>query len=249
MNLQALHEIAERMVAPGKGLLAADESTGTIKKRFDSIGLESTETTRRDYREMLFRADDAMRNYVSGVILYEETLYQNAADANATPLVDLIERSGAVPGIKVDKGTIPLPGFPGETITEGMDGLGARLDKDRERGARFAKWRAVIDIADGVPTWGAVKANAHALARYAAICQAHDIVPIVEPEVLMDGAHGIARCEDVTRFVLKTVFQELFEQRVALEGMVLKPNMVVPGKQSGAQASIEEVAERTLTVL
>jgi fructose-bisphosphate aldolase class I len=249
MNLQALHEIAERMVAPGKGLLAADESTGTIKKRFDSIGLESTETSRRDYREMLFRAEDAMRNYVSGVILYDETLYQNAADANATPLVDLIERSGAVPGIKVDKGTIPLPGFPGETITEGMDGLGARLDKDRERGARFAKWRAVIDIADGIPTWGAVKANAHALARYAAICQAHDIVPIVEPEVLMDGAHGIARCEEVTRFVLKTVFQELFEQRVALEGMVLKPNMVVPGKKSGELASVEQVAERTLAVL
>jgi fructose-bisphosphate aldolase class I len=249
MNLQALHEIAERMVAPGKGLLAADESTGTIKKRFDTIGLESTETSRRDYREMLFRAEEAMRNYISGVILYDETLYQNAADANATPLVDLIERSGAVPGIKVDKGTIPLPGFPGETITEGMDGLGARLDKDRERGARFAKWRAVIDIGDGIPTWGAVKANAHALARYAAICQAHDIVPIVEPEVLMDGAHGIARCEEVTRFVLKTVFQELFEQRVALEGMVLKPNMVVPGKKSGELASVEQVAERTLAVL
>jgi fructose-bisphosphate aldolase class I len=151
MNLQALHEIAERMVAPGKGLLAADESTGTIKKRFDAIGLESTETSRRDYREMLFRAEEAMRNYVSGVILYEETLYQNAADANATPLVDLIERSGAVPGIKVDKGAVPLPGFPGDRITEGMDGLGPRLDKDRARGARFAKWRAVIDIGDGSP--------------------------------------------------------------------------------------------------
>jgi fructose-bisphosphate aldolase class I len=249
MDLQALHEIAERMTAPGKGLLAADESTGTIKKRFDTIGLESTETSRRDYREMLFRADDAMRNYVSGVILYEETLYQNAADANATPLVDLIERTGSVPGIKVDKGTVALPGFPGETITEGMDGLGLRLDRDRERGARFAKWRAVINIGAGIPTWGAVKANAHALARYAAICQAHDIVPIVEPEVLMDGAHGIDRCEDVTRFVLKTVFQELYEQRVALEGMVLKPNMVMPGDESGEHASVEEVAERTLRVL
>jgi fructose-bisphosphate aldolase class I len=249
MDLQALHEIAERMTAPGKGLLAADESTGTIKKRFDTIGLESTETSRRDYREMLFRADDAMRNYVSGVILYEETLYQNAADANATPLVDLIERTGSVPGIKVDKGTVALSGFPGETITEGMDGLGLRLDRDRERGARFAKWRAVINIGDGIPTWGAMKANAHALARYAAICQAHDIVPIVEPEVLMDGAHGIDRCEDVTRFVLKTVFQELYEQRVALEGMVLKPNMVMPGDESGEHASVEEVAERTLRVL
>ena len=249
MDLKGLNEIAVRMVAPGKGILAADESTGTIKKRFDEIGLESTETSRRDYREMLFRAEDAMRNYVSGVILYEETLYQNAADANATPLVDLIERTGAVPGIKVDKGTVELPGFPGETITDGMDGLGARLDKDRERGARFAKWRAVINIGDGLPTWGAVKANAHALARYAALCQAHDIVPIVEPEVLMDGDHGIARCEEVTRFTLKTVFQELYEQRVALEGMVLKPNMVVSGSESGKQASVEEVAERTLTVL
>jgi fructose-bisphosphate aldolase class I len=249
MNLTALNEIAERMVAPGKGILAADESTGTIKKRFDSIGLESTETSRRDYREMLFRAEDAMRNYVSGVILYEETLYQNAADANATPLVALIERAGAVPGIKVDKGTVPLPGFPGETITDGLDGLGARLDRDRERGARFAKWRAVIDIAAGIPSWGAVKANAHALARYAALCQAHDIVPIVEPEVLMDGAHGIERCEEVTRFTLKTVFWELFEQRVAPEGMVLKPNMVVCGKKSGQGASAEEVAERTLRVL
>ena len=249
MNLSALNEIAERMVTPGKGLLAAVESTGTIKKRFEQIGLESTETSRRDYREMLFRAEDAMRNYVSGVILYEETLYQNAADANATPLVELIARTGAVPGIKVDKGTVPLAGFPGETITEGLDGLGARLDRDRERGARFAKWRAVIDIADGVPTWGAVKANAEALARYAATCQAHDIVPIVEPEVLMDGAHGIDRCEEVTRFTLKTVFWELYQMRVALEGMVLKPNMVVCGAQGAERASVEAVAERTLKVL
>ncbi len=249
MDLKALNDIAERMVTPGKGILAADESTGTIKKRFDSIGLESTETTRRDYREMLFRAEEAMKTYVSGVILYEETLYQTSAGGNATPLVKLIEEAGAVPGIKVDKGTAPLPGFPGETITEGMDGLGPRLDRDRERGARFAKWRAVIDIGDGIPTWGAVKANAHALARYAAICQGRQIVPIVEPEVLMDGAHGIGRCEEVTRFVLKTVFQELFEQRVALEGIVLKPNMVVCGKKSGQHASVEEVAERTLTVL
>jgi fructose-bisphosphate aldolase class I len=249
MDLKGLNEIAERMTAPGKGILAADESTGTIKKRFDAIGLESTETTRRDYREMLFRADEAMRNYIGGVILYEETLYQNAADSNATPLVALIERTGAVPGIKVDKGTVPLPGFPGESITEGLDGLGPRLDRDRERGARFAKWRAVIDIGDGLPTWGAVKANAHALARYAALCQAHDITPIVEPEVLMDGAHGIDRCAEVTRFVLKTVFQELYEQRVALEGMVLKPNMVLPGSESGEHASVEMVAERTLAVL
>jgi fructose-bisphosphate aldolase class I len=249
MNLGSLNDIAEKMVAPGKGLLAADESAGTIKKRFDTIGVESTDVMRRDYREMLFRADEAMRNYVSGVILYEETLYQNAADANATPLVALIERAGAVPGIKVDRGTVPLPGFEGETITEGLDGLGPRLDRDREHGARFAKWRGVIDIAAGVPTLGAIRANAHALARYAAICQAHDIVPIVEPEVLMDGAHDIARCEDVTRLTLNTVFAELFEQRVALEGMVLKPNMVISGRKSGASDPVERVAERTLAVL
>jgi fructose-bisphosphate aldolase class I len=249
MDLGSLNQIAEKIVAPGKGLLAADESTGTIKKRFDTIGLESTDVSRRDYREMLFRADEAMRNHISGVILYEETLYQNAADASATPLVALIERAGAVPGIKVDKGTIDLPGFGKQPITEGLDGLGARLDKDRERGARFAKWRAVIDIGAGVPTWGAIKANAHALARYAAICQAHDIVPIVEPEVLMDGAHSIGRCEEVTRLTLNTVFQELFEQRVALEGMVLKPNMVLSGAESGVDDAPEVVAERTLAVL
>jgi fructose-bisphosphate aldolase class I len=249
MDLEALNKVAEKMVTPGKGILAADESTGTIKKRFDAIGVESTDVSRRDYRELLFRAEDAMHNYISGVILYEETLYQNAADSNATPLVELIERAGAVPGIKVDKGTIPLPGFGDEPITQGLDDLGARLDKDRERGARFAKWRAVIDIADGVPTWGAIKANAHALARYAAICQAHDIVPIVEPEVLMDGDHTIERCEEVTRLTLNTVFEELFEQRVALEGMVLKPNMIISGMKSGVTDPVERVAERTLAVL
>ncbi len=169
-----------------------------------------------------------MTKYVGGVILFEETLYQDAADG--TPLVDLVRDSGAVPGIKVDQGAKAMAGFPGETLTEGLDGLGARLAKDYERGARFAKWRAVIDIADGIPTWGAVKANAHALARYAAICQEARIVPMVEPEVLMDGAHDIARCEEVTRWVLQTTFQELYEQRVALEGMILKPNMIVCGK-------------------
>jgi fructose-bisphosphate aldolase class I len=209
--------------------------------------VENTEANRRDYRELLFRSTEAMRSHISGVILFEETLYQNAADG--TPLVKLIADAGAVPGIKVDKGTKPLPGFPGETITEGLDGLGPRLQKDYERGARFAKWRGVIDIAEGIPTWGAIKANAHALARYAAICQASQIVPIVEPEVLMDGAHGIARCEEVTRLVLQTVFQELFEQRVALEGMILKPNMVVCGKKSGAGAPVDEVAHRTVAVL
>ncbi len=250
MNLAALNEIAEKMVTPGKGILAADESTGTIKKRFDAISVDCTEENRRAYREMLFRCTDAMQDHISGVILFEETLYQEAADG--TPLVDIIARSGAVPGIKVDKGAKPMAGFPGETITEGLDGLGERLAKDYERGARFAKWRAVIDIGDGIPTWGAIKANAHALARYAALCQEENIVPIVEPEVLMDGpaaSHDIDRCYEVTELVLNTVFDELFEARVRLEGMVLKPNMVIAGKNSKSQASPEEVAERTLQCL
>ncbi len=247
MDLAALNAVATAMVAPGKGILAADESTGTIKKRFDAIGVENTEQNRRDYRELMFRTDVAMREHISGVILFEETLYQNAADG--TPLVELITSAGAVPGIKVDKGAKLLPGFPGETITEGLDGLPERLMKDRARGARFAKWRAVIDIADGIPSWGAIKANAHALARYAAICQHSDIVPIVEPEVLMDGAHDLDRCDEVTRLVLQTVFDELFQLRVALEGIVLKPNMVISGKKCPDQASVEQVAERTIAAL
>jgi fructose-bisphosphate aldolase class I len=247
MDLTALNQIAEALVAPGKGLLAADESSGTIKKRFDAIGVGSTEDTRRDYRELLFRTQDAMTNYISGVILYDESIWQDAVDG--TPLVDLITAAGAIPGIKVDKGAKPLAGFPGETITEGLDDLGDRLVAYRQRGARFAKWRAVIDIADGIPTSGAVKANAHALARYAALCQAHDIVPIVEPEVLMDGGHDIDRCDEVTRFVLQSVFQALFDQRVALEGMVLKPNMVISGMKAPAQAGVEEVAQRTVAAL
>src|SRR5690606_16811642 len=247
MDLAALNAIAEAMVAPGKGILAADESTGTIKKRFDAIGVENTEDNRRDYRELMFRTRPAMTDHISGVILFEETLYQNAADG--TPLVELTTAAGAVPAIKVDKGAKLLPGFPGETVTEGLDGLPERLVKDRARGARFAKWRAVIDIADGIPTWGAIKANAHALARYAAICQHADIVPIVEPEVLMDGAHDIDRCDEVTRLVLQTVFDELFQLRVALEGIVLKPNMVVAGKKCPTQPSVEQVAERTIAAL
>jgi len=246
MDLQALNKVAEAMVAPGRGILAADESTGTIKKRFDAIGVENTEDNRRDYRELMFRSA-AMRDYVSGVILFDETIWQNAADG--TPLVKLITDAGSIPGIKVDKGAIPMVGFPGETITEGLDGLGERLAKYYERGARFAKWRAVIDIAEGIPTWGAIKANAHALARYAALCQANQIVPIVEPEVLMDGAHDIDRCDSVTRLVLKVVFQELFEQRVALEGMVLKPNMVISGKKNASRAGVQEVAEKTVAAL
>ncbi|MFN3463747.1 MAG: class I fructose-bisphosphate aldolase [Terricaulis sp.] len=246
MNLDDLKKVAEAMVAPGRGILAADESTGTIKKRFDAIGVENTEDNRRDYRELMFRASDAMK-YISGVILFEETLFQKAADG--TPLVDIISAAGAIPGIKVDKGATKMAGFPGETVTKGLDGLSKRLRSYYEQGARFAKWRAVIDIADGIPTWGCVKSNAHALARYARICQQENIVPIVEPEVLMDGNHDAARCDEVTRWVLQTVFNELAEQRVALEGIVLKPNMIVAGKGSVRQASIDEVAERTIAAL
>ena len=247
MDLEQLAQTAAAMVQPAKGILAADESSGTIKKRFDAIGVESTPDSRRDYRELLVRSTDAMRNHISGVILYDETIRQNARDG--TPLVTLIEQAGALPGIKVDLGAKPLPFCPGETITEGLDGLRERLTEYRGLGARFAKWRAVIDIGEGIPTWTAVRANGHALARYAALCQEQDVVPIVEPEVLMDGAHDIDRCATVTEFVLKTVFQELYEQRVVLEGMVLKPNMVIAGKKSPQQASVDEVAEKTLTVL
>ncbi len=247
---ESLQDIALRMVAEGKGILAADESSGTIKKRFDSIGAASTEETRRDYREMLFGAEDAMKNYVSGVILFDETLRQNAKDG--TPLVELIKAAGAVPGIKVDQGAKPLARSPGETVTEGLDGLRERLKEYHELGARFAKWRAVITIGDGRPTWNCIQANAHALARYAALCQEAAIVPIVEPEVLMDGPdarHDIDRCYDVTVWTLGTVFHELHVANVDLEGIVLKPNMVVPGQKSGTNASVEEVAEKTVKAL
>ena len=247
MNLAELNKVAEAMVAPGRGILAADESTSTIKKRFDAIGVESTPISRRDYREMLFRSNDAMTKNISGVILYDETIRQNAKDG--TPLVQIIEKAGALPGIKVDKGTKPLPFAPNEVITEGLDGLRDRLIEYRGLGAKFAKWRAVIDIGPGIPSFGCVAANAHALARYAALCEEQEIVPIVEPEVLMDGNHDIDRCFMVTEWVLKTVFEQLFIQRVPLEGMVLKPNMVVPGKKSQKQASVEEVAEKTVRIL
>src|ERR1700676_584194 len=247
MNLADLNKVALAMVAPGKGLLAADESTGTIKKRFDAINVASTEENRRDYREMLFRSGEAMSKYISGVILYDETIWQDARDG--TPLIKIIEQSGAIPGIKVDEGTQALPNCPGELVTVGLDKLAERLKKYYERGARFAKWRAVIDIGPGIPTMTAIEVNAHALARYAALCQDAQIVPIVEPEVLMDGDHDIDRCYDVTRRVLNKTFQELRVQRVALEGMVLKPNMVVPGKKSPRQASVEEIAEKTVRLL
>ena len=247
MNLTELNKVAEAMVAPGRGILAADESTGTIKKRFDSIGVESTPITRRDYREMLFRSAEAMSKRISGVILYDETIRQNAKDG--TPLVKVIAQAGSLPGIKVDKGIEPLPFCPNEVITGGLDGLRERLVEYRELGAKFAKWRAVIDIGPGIPSYGCLMANAHALARYAALCQDEDIVPIVEPEVLMDGDHDADRCALVSEWLLKTVFEQLFYQKVALEGIVLKPNMVVPGKKSPKQASVEEVAEKTLRVL
>lgn len=247
MNLVELNRVAEQMVAPGKGILAADESTGTIKKRFDAIGVESTPENRRDYRELLFRTTDAMSKYISGVILYDETIRQNARDG--TPLVRLIEQAGSLPGIKVDKGTKPLPMCPGEVVTEGLDGLRERLVEYRGLGAKFAKWRAVIDVGPGIPTYTCVAANAQALARYAALCQEEGLVPIVEPEVLMDGDHDIDQCYSVTEFVLKTVYQELYYARVELEGTVLKPNMVVPGKKCPKRASVEEVAEKTIRVL
>ena len=211
------------------------------------LGVESTSDTRRDYREMLFRTKEAMSKYISGVILYDETIRQNAKDG--TPLVKLIEKAGALPGIKVDKGTKPLPFCPNEVVTEGLDGLRERLVEYRGLGAKFAKWRAVIDIGPGIPSYACLLANSHALARYAALCQDEDIVPIVEPEVLMDGDHTIERCAMATEWMLNTVFEQLFYQRVALEGMILKPNMVVPGKKSPKPASVEEVAEKTLRVL
>ncbi|MFQ3452466.1 fructose-bisphosphate aldolase class I [Bradyrhizobium sp. UFLA01-814] len=247
MNLSDLNKIALAMVTPGKGILAADESSGTIKKRFDAIKVDSTEDNRRDYREMLFRSQEAMSKYISGVILYDETIWQNAKDG--TPLVKLIEQAGAIPGIKVDEGTQPLPNCPGELVTVGLDKLAERLKKYYERGARFAKWRAVIDIGPRIPTQTAVRVNAHALARYAALCQAAQIVPIVEPEVLMDGDHDIDRCYEVTQRVLNRTFQELRVQRVALEGMILKPNMAISGKKCPKQASVQEVAEKTIRLL
>jgi fructose-bisphosphate aldolase, class I len=246
VNEQQLAQTAQALVAPGRGILAADESSSTIAKRFSAIGVESTADSRRDYRELLFRSSQAMQKYISGVILYDETIRQKAVDG--TPLVTLIEKAGSLPGIKVDAGAKPLPGFPHETITEGLDGLAGRLKEYYELGARFAKWRAVIDIADGIPTRGAILANADALARYAALCQEANIVPIVEPEVLMDGGHSLQRCYEVTEAVLRTVFTALYEQRVFLEGIVLKPNMVVPGMKSGQHSSPEEVAAATIRV-
>jgi fructose-bisphosphate aldolase class I len=242
----SLSDTANALVVDGKGILAADESSPTIKKRFDSIGVESTEDNRRDYRTLLFTAPEA-GNYISGVILFDETIRQNAADG--TPLVKIIESAGIIPGIKVDKGAKPLAGFPGEKVTEGLDGLRDRCAEYVELGARFTKWRAVYTIGDDGPTAACLTANAHALARYAAIAQEAGLVPIVEPEVLMDGDHDIDDCEMVTEEVLRTVFAELAVQEIELEGMLLKPNMVLSGADCPEQAGVDEVARRTVQTL
>jgi fructose-bisphosphate aldolase, class I len=246
MNTAELAATAHAMVAKHRGLLAADESTSTILKRFNSIKLDSTEETRRAYREMLFTTPGA-GEFISGVILFDETIRQKTKDG--VPFPAYLSKQGMIPGIKVDTGAKPLAGFQGETITEGLDGLRERLAEYYKLGARFAKWRAVIDIGSGIPSRYAVSANAEALARYAALCQEAGIVPIVEPEVLMDGDHPIARCEEVTDGVLQTVFDHLFAARIYLEGMILKPNMVIAGKKSTQKSSPEQVAEATVRTL
>ncbi|MEO1190462.1 MAG: class I fructose-bisphosphate aldolase [Pseudomonadota bacterium] len=241
--MTSLQETAKALVADAKGILAADESSGTIKKRFDSISVDSTETNRRDYREMLFTTEGA-EAFVSGVILFDETLRQKAADG--TPLVKILQDRGIIPGIKVDKGAKPLALHDGETVTEGLDGLADRLAEYHQLGARFAKWRGVYTITEDKPSAACITANAHALARYAALCQAADIVPIVEPEVLMDGDHDIEICDYVTEEVLRAVFSELAVAEVQLDGILLKPNMVISGTDCQEQASAQEVAERTV---
>jgi fructose-bisphosphate aldolase class I len=243
MDFQKLHDTATAIVAEGKGILAADESDGTIKKRFDSIGVESTEENRRGYRDLLFTTEGA-EDYISGVILFDETIRQSSADG--TPFPKLLESKGVIPGIKVDKGAKPLALAEGETITEGLDGLRARLDEYRELGARFTKWRAVITIGKHIPSEYCIWTNAHALARYAALSQETGLVPIVEPEVLMDGDHTIERSFEVTSRTLHAVFTELRDQRVHPEGMLLKPNMVLSGYDSSEQASHDEVAAETI---
>ena len=243
MNTRELEAVAQALVAKGKGILAADESSRTIKKRLDTIHVESTEETRRTYRELLFTAP-GMEEFISGVIKYDETIRQKARDG--TPLPEVLSRKGVIPGIKVDTGAKQLAGFPGEVITEGLDGLRERLVEYRALGARFAKWRAVINIGPGIPTRFCIFANAHALARYAALCQEAGLVPIVEPEVMMTGDHDIERCEEVTANTLQLVFCELHEHRVVLSGILLKPNMVISGKGAARQASPAEVAEATV---
>ena len=246
MNVNELNAVARAMVANAKGILAADESTPTIKKRFDTISTDSTEENRRRYREMLFTTS-GIADYIGGVILFDETLRQSTADG--VPFPKYLNDLGMLAGIKVDKGAKDLAGFPGEKVTEGLDGLRERLSEYADLGAKFAKWRAVINIGDGIPSDYCLSANAHALARYAALCQEAGIVPIVEPEVLMDGAHSIGRCEEVSNAALDKVFAELAAHRVALEGIVLKPNMVISGTEAQNRAGPAEVAEATLRCL
>ena len=246
MSKQELESVAQAMVAPGKGILAADESMGTIKRRFDSIKIESNENNRRNYREMLFTTK-GIEEAISGVILFDETLRTSASDG--TPFGQVLSKKGIIPGIKVDKGPIDIPNFPGEVVTEGLDGLRARLKEYKDLGAKFAKWRAVISIGEKIPSYTCLQANAEALARYAALCQEAAIVPIVEPEVLLDGSHTVERAQEVSEHTLKVTFTQLFLHRVYLEGMILKPSMVVSGKDCPQQAGVQEVAERTIHCL
>jgi fructose-bisphosphate aldolase class I len=246
MTANSLEAVAQAMVAPGRGILAADESTGTIEKRLKSIQVENTEDNRRAYRDLLFTAK-GLPQYISGVILYDETLKQKGL--GGTPFVELLAKSGILPGIKVDTGAKDLALCPGETVTEGLDNLAKRCAEYVKLGAKFAKWRAVINIGDGIPSTACIAANAHALARYAAICQAAGLVPIIEPEVLMDTDHTIERCEEVTEWTLNAVYEALYVNRVVLERTALKPSMVISGKGCPRQAPVEEVAERTVRVL
>jgi fructose-bisphosphate aldolase, class I len=246
MNVQELEKTARELVAPGKGILAADESFGTIGKRFEAVGIESSEESRRQYREMLFTTE-GIGEFLSGVILFDETLRQNASDD--TPLPEVLKNQGVIPGIKVDKSTVNLPLSPNEKFTQGLDGLGDRLAEYRELGARFTKWRAVITIGEGIPTGSCIEANAEALALYAAFAQEHDLVPIVEPEVLIDGDHSIEQCYDATQWMLNATFDEIYEHGVELSGMLLKPNMVISGKNAPEQAGVEEVARATVECL
>jgi fructose-bisphosphate aldolase class I len=243
MGAHELYETARAIVADHKGILAADESTGTIKKRFDAIGVESTEETRRFYRQLLFAAP-GMEEFIGGVIMYDETIRQAADDG--TSFAELLASKGAIPGIKVDTGAHDMALWPGEKVTEGLDGLRGRLEEYRELGARFAKWRAVITIGEGIPTDACIEANAHALARYAALCQDAGIVPIVEPEVLMDADNSLEVCQEVTTRTLHATFDQLYELAVDLQGTLLKPNMVIPGKGSADQASPERIAQATV---
>ncbi len=246
MSIEQLAETAVAMVAPGKGIIAIDESSGTIAKRFAGVGIENTEENRRAYRELLLTTP-GLNEYISGAILFDETIRQKTKDG--VPFARYMSDNGMIPGIKVDKGTHALAGFPGEVVTEGLDGLRARLEEYYKLGARFAKWRAVINIGEDIPSGTCIEANAHALARYAALCQEQGLVPMVEPEVLMDGNHDIDTCFEVSEVTLRALFDALYNHNVALEGTILKASMVLPGKDSDDTASIEDVAESTLICL